>query len=257
MRTDRAQANGEPPGPPAAQRRGWFRRLRTWLPFLVKPLRRGVVIFILLLVIEYLVVPELVGASKDLYLLGQVNPLWLVGGLVLEGLSLFCYGLLTRAVLPPGSHNPGLSRLFRIDLAAAAVAHVIPAGTLGSAGIGYRLFTAEGIKGNDAAVMMATKGLGSTVVLNVLLWLSLVVSIPLAGFHPIYVTVAIIGAVLMLAIGTLVFGFIRGARRASRILHAVGDRIPGLSGDRLEQGMLEAATSLKALGRDRHTLVMS
>ena len=80
MRTDRAQANGEPPGPPAAQRRGWFRRLRTWLPFLVKPLRRGVVIFILLLVIEYLVVPELVGASKDLYLLGQVNPLWLVGG---------------------------------------------------------------------------------------------------------------------------------------------------------------------------------
>jgi len=43
---------------------------------------------------------------------------------------------------------------------------------VGSAGIGYRLFTAEGIKGNDAAVMMATKGLGSTVVLNVLLWLS-------------------------------------------------------------------------------------
>ena len=150
-------------------------------------------------------------------------------------MSLFCYGLLTQALLPPGARNPGLSRLFRIDLAAAAVAHVIPAGTLGSAGIGYRLFTAEGIKGNDAAVMMATKGLGSTVVLNVLLWLSLVVSIPLAGFHPIYVTVAIIGAVLLLAIAALSVGITRGARRASRILHAVGDRIPGLSGDRLEQ----------------------
>ena len=82
----------------------------------------------------------------DLHLLGQVNTLWLVTGLVLEGASLFCYGLLTRAVLPPGSVNP-LSRLFLIDLAAAAIAHVIPAGTLGSAGIGYRLFTAEGIKG--------------------------------------------------------------------------------------------------------------
>jgi uncharacterized protein (TIRG00374 family) len=223
----------------------------------VKPLRRGIVIFVLLLVIEYLVVPELVLASKDLYLLGQVNAAWLVAGLVLEGLSLFCYGLLTQALLPPGAPNPGLSRLFRIDLAAAAIAHVIPAGTVGSAGIGYRLFTAEGIKGNDAAVMMATKGLGSTVVLNVLLWLSLVVSIPLAGFHPIYVTVAVTGAVLLLAVAALFAGITRGARRASRILHAIGDRIPGVTGDRLERALLETAASLSALGRDRRTLVTS
>jgi uncharacterized protein (TIRG00374 family) len=190
-----------------------------------------------------------------------VNVGWLVAGLVTECLSLFCYGLLTRAVLsPPGPDDPprpGLSRLFRIDLAAAAIAHVIPAGTLGSAGIGYRLFTAEGIKGNDAAVMMATKGLGSTVVLNVLLWLSLVISIPLAGFHPIYVTVAIIGALLLLAIAALTLGITRGAERASRILHAVGNRIPGLSGERLEQGLREAATSLSALGRDRRTMFWS
>jgi uncharacterized protein (TIRG00374 family) len=105
--------------------------------------------------------------------------------------------------------------------------------------------------------MMATKGLGSTVVLNVLLWLSLVISIPLAGFHPIYVTVAVTGAVILLAIAALAFGFIRGAERASRILHAIGDRIPGLSGDRLEQALLDAAESLSALGRDRRTLVMS
>jgi uncharacterized protein (TIRG00374 family) len=259
MRTDPAQAGRKPgDGPPeGGERRGSWRKWRTWLPFLVKPLRRGIILFALVLVVEYLVVPELVGASKDLGLLGRVDAAWLVAGLVLEGLSLFCYGLLTQAMLPPGSFNPGLSRLFRIDLAAAAVAHVIPAGTLGSAGIGYRLFTAEGIKGNDAGVMMASKGLGSTVVLNILLWLSLVVSIPLAGFHPIYVTVAIIGAVLLLAIAALAIGITRGAGRASRILHAVGDRIPGLSGDRLERGMLDTAASLSALARDRRTLVMS
>src|SRR5689334_16685563 len=268
MRTDPAEA-GRKPGDGRAEAseqaseqaggdlRGRWRRWRTWLPFLVKPLRRGIILFALVLIVEYLVVPELVGASKDLNLLGQVDAAWLVAGLALEGLSLFCYGLLTQAMLPPGSFNPGLSRLFRIDLAAAAVAHVIPAGTLGSAGLGYRLFTADGIKGNDAAVMMATKGLGSTVVLNVLLWLSLVISIPLAGFHPIYVTVAITGAVIMLVIAALAFGFIRGAGRASRILHAVGDRIPGLSGDRLEQALLDAAKSLSALARDRRTLVMS
>ena len=265
MRTDPVKADRKPEDDTAAgsERRGdlgklgWWRRGRSWLPFVVKPLRRGILIFALVLIVEYLVVPELVSASKDLNLLGRVNAAWLVAGVVLEGLSLFCYGLLTQALLPPGARNPGLSRLFRIDLAAAAVAHVIPAGTLGSAGIGYRLFTDEGIKGNDAAVMMATKGLGSTVVLNVLLWLSLVISIPLAGFHPIYVTVAVIGAVLLLAIAALFVGITRGAKRASRILHAVGDRIPGLSGDRLEKAVLDTATKLSALARDRRTLVMS
>ncbi len=259
MRTDPVKADAKPEDSPAAdrERRGWWRRWHSWLPFVVKPLRRGILIFALVLVIEYLVVPELVGASKDLYLLGRVNAAWLVAGLILEGLSLFCYGLLTQAVLPAAAHNPGLSRLFRIDLAAAAVAHVIPAGTLGSAGIGYRLFTTDGIRGNDAAVMMATKGLGSTVVLNVLLWLSLVVSIPLAGFHPIYVTVAVTGAVVLVAVAVLAVGLTRGASRASRILHAVGDRIPGLSGDRLERVLLETASALSALGRDRRTLIMS
>src|ERR1700677_4377642 len=161
----------------------WRRWWRIWRPFIAKPLRRGVLVFAVLLVIEYLVVPELVGASKDLYLLGRVNAAWAVAGVVLECLSLFCYGLLTQVLLAPEG-RPSLSRLFRIDLTAAAIAHVIPAGSQGSAGVGYRLFTAEGIKGNDAAVMMATKGLGSTLTLNVLLWLSLVISIPLAGFHP-------------------------------------------------------------------------
>jgi uncharacterized protein (TIRG00374 family) len=256
MRTDRARP-GQHPGAGPSPRDTWRSRWRVWLPFLVKPLRRGILIFVLLLIIEYLVVPELVGASKDLNLLGRVNAGWLAAGVVLEGASLFCYGLLTQAVLPPGAHNPGLSRLFRIDLAAAAVAHVIPAGTLGSAGIGYRLFTAEGIKGNDAAVMMATKGLGSTVVLNVLLWLSLVVSIPLAGFHPIYVTVAVLGAIVLFAVGILAFGITRQSERASRILRAIGNRIPGLTGERLEHGIRDAGTSLSALARDRRVLITS
>ena len=176
MGTERPQASGEP-GHDAAPQSAWrsrWQRWRTWLPFVLSPLRRGVLLFILVLIIEYLVVPELVGASKDLNLLDRVNPAWLAAGVLLEGASLFCYGLLTQALLPPGSVNPACPGCSRLDLAgAAAIAHVyvIPAGTVGSAGIGYRLFTAEGIKGNDAAVMMATKGLGSTVVLNVLLWL--------------------------------------------------------------------------------------
>jgi uncharacterized protein (TIRG00374 family) len=240
------------------QRRGprRWRHMRPWLGMLAKPVRRGVLLFILLLVIEYLVVPELVGASKDLYLLGRVNALWLAVGVTLEGLSLFCYAVLTKVLLPPGP-KPSLSVLFRIDLSAAAVAHVIPAGTLGTAALGYKLFTSEGISGNDAAVMMAAKGLGSTVVLNVLLWVSLVISIALAGFQPIYGTVAIIGTVVLLGAAALVVGVTRGAGLASRLLRAIADKIPGLSGEGVERAIMDAAGTFAAMARDKRVLSLS
>jgi hypothetical protein len=212
-----------------------------------------VLLFIVALVVEYLVVPELVGARKDLYLLNQLNAGWAVAGVVVEVVSLFCYAVLTKVLLPPGP-KPSLSRLFRIDLSAAAVAHVIPAGTLGTAALGFRLFTNEGISANDAGVMMAAKGLGSTIVLNVLLWLSLVISIPLAGFRPIYGTVAIIGTVLLAAVALVIIGVTRGTERASRILHMVGDKIPGVSGDRLEAAVRQASKTAQEMARDKRVL---
>jgi hypothetical protein len=223
---------------------------------LAKPARRIALIFILLLVIEYLVVPELVGASKNLYLLGRVSAWWVVAGAVLEGASLFCYAVLTKVLLPPGP-KPGLWTLFRIDLSAAAVAHVIPAGTLGTAALGFKLFTSEGISGNDATVMMAAKGIGSTVVLNVLLWLSLIISIPLAGFHPIYATVAIIGTIVLAGVAVLVVGIARGAGFASRALRVLGDKIPFLNGEAVERAVLDAAHSFSLLARDRRVMVWS
>ncbi len=229
---------------------------RIWLPLMIKPARRTVLVLVLLLVIEYLVVPELVGASKNLYLLGRVNPFWLVGGVILEGVSLFCYAVLTKVLLPPGP-KPGLWRLFCIDLSAAAVAHVIPAGTLGTAALGFRLFTNEGISANDAGVMMAAKGLGSTVVINVLLWLSLVISIFLAGFKPIYGTVAIIGTVLLLGVAALVIGITRGAGLASRLLRTVGNKIPGLSGEAVENAILQASRTFATMAKNKRVLFWS
>jgi uncharacterized protein (TIRG00374 family) len=229
-------------------------RWRTWRHRLAKPARRGLILLVVALVIEYLVVPELVGASKNLYLLGKIDLWWVVLGALLEGVSLFCYAVLTKVLLPPGP-KPSLSRLFRIDLSAAAVAHVIPAGTLGTAALGFRLFTNEGISGNDAGVMMAAKGIGSTVVLNVLLWLSLVISIGLSGFHPIYGTVAIVGTLVLAGAAALVLGVTRGGGLASRLMRAIGDRIPGLSGEKLEHAVMEASHSFSLLARDRRVMI--
>jgi uncharacterized protein (TIRG00374 family) len=233
-------------------RTGW----RSLLQTARRPLRRLVIILILALIVEYLVIPELVGASKDLYLLGRLNVGWVIAGVALEAVSLFCYALLNRVLLPPEG-RPSLSRLFRIDLSAAAVAHVIPAGTVGSAGIGYQLFTAEGVPGTDVGVMMATKGMGSTLVLNVMLWIALVISIPLSGFRPVYATVAIIGAVVLAVLAALIFGITRGEKLAVRTLWVIGERIPGVGGDRLERVALQAAASLRALGTNRSVLIQS
>jgi uncharacterized protein (TIRG00374 family) len=244
-------------GPPGAQREDpggrWQRWRRRWLPRLIKPARRGALLIILALVVEFLVVPELVGASKDLNLLGRVSPWWIAAGVILEAVSLFCYAVLTRVLLPPG-RKPSLYTLFRIDLSAAAVAHVIPAGTLGTAALGFKLFTTEGITPRNATVMMAAKGIGSTVVINVLLWLSLVISIPLAGFKPIYGTVAIIGTVLLLGVAVLIFGITRGAGFASHVLRVVGDKIPFLSGEKIEQAVLEGSRSFALLAKDKRVM---
>src|ERR1700761_4368424 len=248
---DAPGAAGEPavePDEPPAPRRGWRR--------FIKPVRIGVLLLIVALVVEYLVVPELVGASKDLYLLGQISAWWIVAGVILEVVSLFCYAVLTKVLLPPGP-KPSLYTLFRIDLSAAAVAHVIPAGTLGTAALGFKLFTGEGIPPKNATVMMAAKGIGSTVVINVLLWLSLIVSIPLAGFKPIYGTVAVIGTILLFGVAALVFGVTRGAGVASRLLHRVGDKIPFLSGEKIEQAVLDGSRAFALLAKDKKVMAWS
>ena len=60
---EQTEQTGSEPGSAENRSRGRWHRLRAWFPFLVKPVRRVVLIFVLLLIIEYLVVPELVGAS--------------------------------------------------------------------------------------------------------------------------------------------------------------------------------------------------
>jgi uncharacterized membrane protein YbhN (UPF0104 family) len=63
--------------------------------------------------------------------------------------------------------------------------------------------------------------------------------------------------VVLLAIATLAFGITRRSKRASRILRVAGERIPGLTGDRLEWAIVRARNSLSALAGDRRTLAAS
>jgi len=188
------------------------------------PWRRGVVLILVALVVEYLVVPQIGGVSSSLHLLARVNVSFVVLGVALEVASLASYGQLTRALLPPGAVR--FSRVWRIDLSTLAVSHVLPGGTAGGDGLGYRLLTNEGVSGGDAGLALAIQGIGSALVLNAILWVALVVSIPLTGFQPIYATAAILGALLLASFAAVVVLLTRGEDRAAKALCRLVGRLP-------------------------------
>ena len=214
--------------------------------------RRAVLLVLALLVIEYLVVPELVGASKNLNELSNANIAWIVAGVVLEFASLLCYAVLTRTLLPGA--RPALSRLLRIVLATTGFAHVIPAGSVGGTGLGYRLLTADGVEGADAAFVLGGQAIISAIVLNVMLWIALVVSIPLAGIHAIYVVIALVGAIALLVFSFLLYMFTRGEETAVRAVRALGRHLPRVGADRLESLLRQVSDSVGHLTHDRKLL---
>jgi uncharacterized protein (TIRG00374 family) len=231
---------------------GRVRRLGSRWALLPAWLRHGVVVFVVLLIVEYLVIPELVGASKDLDLLGDLNIGWLSAAVVLEAGSVVSYAMLTRSLLLGA--RPSLSRLVRIVLSTTAVAHVIPAGAAGGAGLGYQLLTSNGVEGPDAGFALATESIGSAVVLNVLLWVCLIVSIPLAGLHPIYVATALVGLLALFGTAALFYAFTKGEESAVRFVRAVGGRVPRVGADRLERLLRQTGDSVTYVARNRGLL---
>ncbi len=217
---DPPEHDGFPAGVSAPRRR---RSLLGWIP---SPLRHGLTLFVLLVFVEYVLIPSFLHskARSSLSQLSRVNPIWLLAGFALEAGALAAYGRLTQSVLPKG--GPPFSKVLRIDLSTLAVSHVLPGGTAGGTGLGYRLLTSNGVNGADAGFALATQGIGSAVVLNCMLWVALVISIPLHGFNSAYVTVAVVGAVLLAAFAALVLLFTRGEAHASRALRYIGRRVP-------------------------------
>src|SRR5260221_9949455 len=93
-----------------------------------RSVRRIVMLLVGLLVIEYLVLPQLAGARRALHLLQQVSVAELAAGLVLEAAAIAAYAGLTQSVLPKVS-RPGYGTVLRIDLATLAISHLVPGGS--------------------------------------------------------------------------------------------------------------------------------
>jgi uncharacterized protein (TIRG00374 family) len=212
----------------------------------------GLALAVLAVVVEYLVVPRLLGASEHLDLLARVHTGWLVAAVVLEAVALLCYALLTRAMLP--GVRPRLSRLARVTLATTAVEHVVPAGMVTGPGLGYHLLTAEGVAPADAAFTLAGSAIGSAAVLNGLLWVGLLASLPVDGVHPVYLVVAVLGLVALSGTALLVHLLTRGEERTVRMVRWLGNRLPRVGADRLEHAVRRVGDSVVHLTRSRRLL---
>lgn len=190
-----------------------------------KTFRRTVQILVGGVIFYFFVIPLIPGFRQAVEDLHTIDPYLLFVGIGLQGFSLFAYSLLTRAAL--GEHGDDISRLrlFRIQLSTKALGNIVPGGSAASSALGYRLITMCGVPGPDTAFALATAGIGSAVVLNLILWLGLIVSIPIRGVNAAYGTAAIVGIILMAFAAFLILGLVEGQGRSERMVRAIARRL--------------------------------
>jgi uncharacterized protein (TIRG00374 family) len=219
-----------------------------------RAVRRFVALLVFLLVVEYLVIPQLAGARRSLSTLANVNLSLLAAAVLAEVGAVLSYAQLQRSVLPKGS-APSLLRTTQIQLATLAVSHLVPGGAAAGSGLGIKLLADEGVSGEDAGFGITVQSLGSAVVLNVMLWVALVASIPLHGYNPLYATASIVGVILLGTFFALVVGLTRGEKRAAAFLRAVARKTPFLDEERVHGAVHRVASRLRAMLADRSVLL--
>jgi uncharacterized protein (TIRG00374 family) len=209
-------------------------------------------LLVVALIIEYLVVPQLAGPGKLVHLLATVNPLLLLLGVALEAASLLSYSLLTQTVMP--GRRLGLWTIQRIQLTTLSVSHCTPGGSATGAALGYRLMTQAGASPGDVGFALGVQGLGSALVLNVLLWISLAVSLPIWGASAADIVAAIIATLLFGLVTGLFLLFTRGENFAGSVIERVASRLPFVDGRAVKRSFVDAAYRLRSLAADRHLL---
>jgi uncharacterized protein (TIRG00374 family) len=218
---------------------------RRWIPRNVKI---TIMILLLFFVVEYILLPELHSARKEFHQLSHLNFLWLVLGAAFEMAALAAYAELTHTVLSPGA--PHRFRLFRINMWALAISHVLPGGTVPGTAASYRLLVESDVPGTTAAFGLATQGIGSAVVLNAIFWLSLLISVPLHGYNPLYGFAAILGVLLLSIFGGLILLLTRGEKQADRFLAKLARHLPLVKAETITALVHNVADRLKVLSRN-------
>lgn len=183
----------------------------------------------------------------------RIEPGFVAAGFGLQLASWFAYSLLTRGALGEAATGVSRWRFFRIQMSTKALSSIVPGGNAAASALGYRLLTLSGISGPDAGFALATAGLGSAVVLNLMFWASLMISIPIRGVNPGYAGAALAGVVIMLLAAFLVIGLMQGQGRAEQIIRWICARLR-VNPEKAIAVLRQLGTRLEELIADRELL---
>ncbi|SDJ12141.1 hypothetical protein SAMN05444157_1847 [Frankineae bacterium MT45] len=209
-------------------------------------------ILAILLVFNYVLLPQIAGARKTIHLLSDVNIAWLALGIVAEIASLLAYVRLTQLTLRV--ERPGYWRLAQIDLSTTAVSHVVPAGAVVGVGLGYRLLLRAGVPAEKAATGKTLQTIGSAVVLNVILFVGLVFALVLHGGDSLYGPIATLGMLMIVVVAVSGALIVRRQSTIISIVSAVLNRLPRVDPESGARLIAALATTLRELGSDRRFL---
>jgi uncharacterized protein (TIRG00374 family) len=215
--------------------------------------RLTVKLLLFMAVIYYFVFPLLPNFGNAFKDLRRVEPVLLAVGFSLEMVALWCYAPLMKAALGEAGEHLSNGRLYRIQMSTRALSSIVPGGSAASSALGYRLMTLSSVAGPDAGFALATVGLGSAVVLNLILWCGLLVSIPIRGVNPLYGVTALVGVVVMMIAAGLVVGVMDGSGRAERIVRWIARKL-GMNERRAAIVLSRVGERLEQLISDRRLL---
>jgi uncharacterized protein (TIRG00374 family) len=219
----------------------------------LRPIRLTIKVVLFVAALYIFVLPLIPGFRSAVHEITRVEPMFLVIGLALQVAAWFAYALLTRSALGESGARISRWRMFRIQMSTKALSNIVPGGSAAGSALGYRLLTLSGIRGADAGFALATAGLGSAVVLNLIFWTALLVSIPFRGVNALYVTAALLGLGIMLVVSMLVVGLQHGQGRAERFLHWLGRKLR-FDPDTASDGLRQIGQRLEELIEDRALL---
>lgn len=210
-------------------------------------LRRGGLLILTVLAVEYLVLPKLVGASDDLSLLASAAPAVLGAALVLEISSVTCYSMLTRATLPPDA--PRLWTLLRVDVTGYGVSHVVPGGGATAAAFRYRLLTHAGVRPKDILSGAALQTAAELVTVVALFVAGIALSLPVDEVA--YEAAGGVALAVLLAVISVAALLTRRRDGTLALVHRAVRRWPGRGATTVEDTVRVLTDRLEILSHDR------
>ncbi len=226
------------------------------LKIFLKILKNGVVLILLIAILEYLVIPKLTGAKKSINLISKANVGLVLIAICAEVAAIIAYSVLFRTLM----HNKSvkLPTLLNINLSTLSLSHILPGGTAPSSALSYRLLTSQGVTNSDATFSIATSGIGSAGVLNLILWISLLISIPFRSVkNPLYALAAIVGSLLIGLIATGILLLTHGEEFVVVFVKKISGKIPFADPEKIEAFLRNIAQRIDDIIKDKNLLIRS